>query len=346
LARPHQQLTQLDAWIGDHRATIADFSHLPTRCKFIAFMPQWDFLNFLAEKARRYETFRLRMRAEVTDLIRTGDAVTGVTAKTPDGELHVRAKLVVGCDGRGSIVRAQAGLEVIDVGAPMDVLWMRLSRGPDDPLHTLGRISRGHMLALIDRGDYWQCGFVIPKGSLDDWRRRGLPAFRDELRRTAPFFGDRVEELRSWDDVKLLTVRVDRLRVWHRAGLLCIGDSAHAMSPVGGVGINPAIQDAVATANRLVEPLADGTLDQRDLAAIQRRRTMPTRRTQRLQVLIQNRVIRRILAGDEADVKPMSLPLMVRLLQVCPRMRRLPARVMGMGFLPEHVHTPERAPRR
>lgn len=346
LQRPHQELSRVDAWIGDSRMTLADFSHLPTQCKFVAFMPQWDFLNFLAEKTAKYPSFHLRMQAEATELRMSGETVTGVTARTPQGELQVRAKLVVGADGRGSVVRQRAGLQVQDIGAPMDVLWMRISKSPSDPEYSLGRLNRGHMLVMIERGEYWQCGFVIAKGGFDELQRRGLPAFREEIRHTASFLGDRVDELSDWSHVKLLTVRVDRLAQWHRPGLLCIGDAAHAMSPVGGVGINLAIQDAVAASNMLADPLYEGTLNEPHLAAVQQRRERPTRKTQRLQVLIQNRVIRGVIGNGRTDAKPMRPPLPMRLLQIFPRLQRIPARVMGLGFLPEHVRTVERAPRR
>jgi 2-polyprenyl-6-methoxyphenol hydroxylase-like FAD-dependent oxidoreductase len=341
LARPHQEVRQIGVSIGNRQLQVADFSHLPTHCKFLAFMPQWDFLNFLSDAARKYPTFHLRMQAEAIDLLTTGDRVTGVTARTPDGELHVRAELVVGCDGRGSIIRQRSGFLVDDVGAPMDVLWLRISQGPNDPEHTLGRIARGHIFILLDRSDYWQCGFVVRKGGHEEWQRLGLAAFRNEVRSTVPFFGDRVEELRTWDDVKLLTVRVDRLQKWHRPGLLCIGDASHAMSPIGGVGINLAIQDAVATANLLADPLYHGKLKDDDLAAVQRRREFPTRWTQRLQVLIQNRIVTPVLDTDPTATVP--VPWQLKLMQKIPRLQRLPARTIGLGIRPEHIHTPERA---
>lgn len=344
LRRPHQKSPQVGAWIGEDRLTIADFSHLPTHCKFLAFMPQWEFLNFIAEKAARYPSFHLRLQAEVTDLLNEDGQVIGVAANTPSGALHARAPLTIGCDGRTSIVRARAGLDVTDHGAPMDVLWMRISKSAGDPVHSLGRVARGHVLVLLDRGEYWQCGFVIAKGSLDHWKEQGLLAFQNELQATAPFLGDRVLELRDWSDVKLLAVKVDRLEQWHRPGLLCIGDAAHAMSPVGGVGINLAIQDAVAAANLLADPLYFGTLAENDLAAVQHRRERPTRWTQRLQILIQNRVISPVLNGEGAATD-IWLPLPLRVLRACPRLQRIPAGVIGLGFLPEHVGTPERGPR-
>lgn len=337
LKRPHQEARQVTGYVGGVGVTVADFSHLPTRCRFVAFMPQWDFLNFLAERGRLYPAFQVRMRAEVTGLVEEGGRVVGVTAATPQGPLEVRADLVVGADGRHSTVRERAGLPVQDVGAPMDVLWMRLSRRPGDPSQPLGRFDRGKIFILLDRGDYWQCGYVIPKGGIDDLRRRGLEAFRDGVAQVAPFLGDRVGELRDWDDVKLLTVVVDRLRSWYRPGLLCIGDAAHAMSPVGGVGINLAIQDAVAAANLLAGPLREGRVTTDALRRVQRRRELPTWLTQWLQVLVQERVIRRVLGSR----KVLSLPWPLRLLRRFPVLRRIPARVIGMGFRPEHVATPE-----
>ena len=335
LKRPHQEPDHLDAQIGDTTLTIVDFSHLPTVCKFIALMPQWDFLDFLAQHGRAYPTFKLLMETEVTELIQEGGRVAGVMAKTPRGALEVRADLVVGADGRGSTVRRLAGLEVIDLGAPMDVLWMRLSKGPDDPAQTLGRVEAGRFMVLIDRGDYWQSAFVIAKGGFDAIQRRGLPAFREDLARLAPFLRERVGALTDWSDIRLLSVRVDRLRQWHRPGLLCIGDAAHAMSPVGGVGINLAIQDAVATANILAHPLARGAAADRHLRAVQRRREWPTRMTQGLQVLVQNRVIGSVLATRSGT--QMSLPRVLRLLRRWAWLRRIPALIVGLGFRPEHV---------
>jgi 2-polyprenyl-6-methoxyphenol hydroxylase-like FAD-dependent oxidoreductase len=336
LQLPHQKAPRLNAQVGPLPLTVADFTHLPTRCRFIAFMPQWDFLNFLAERGARYPCFRLRMRAEVTGVIEEAGSVVGLRATTPDGPLEVRADLVVGADGRHSVVRADAGLQVLELGAPMDVLWFRLSRRPGDPEETTGRFDLGRIFIMINRGAYWQCGFVIPKGSLEELRERGLEAFRDSVGRIAPFAADRVGELPDWDAVKLLTVRVDRLLRWYRAGLLCIGDAAHAMSPIGGVGINLAIQDAVAAANVLAAPLRTGRLATGDLRRVQQRREWPTRATQRLQVFIQNRVITRVLGSADRLTPPRS----VRLLARFPLLRRIPARLIGVGFRPEHVRTP------
>jgi 2-polyprenyl-6-methoxyphenol hydroxylase-like FAD-dependent oxidoreductase len=335
LKRPHQELDHLNGQVGETTFTLADFSHLPTRCKFIALMPQWDFLNFLAEQARQYPTFQLKMQAEVTDLVEENGRVAGVLAKAQDGTLEIRAQLTIGADGRHSVVRERAGLEAIDLGAPIDVLWMRLSRKPNDPEQTFGRFDAGRILVLIDRNEYWQIAYVIPKGASDEIRQRGLASFRGDIARLSPFLADRVDELRDWDDVKLLTVAVNRLQRWYRPGLLCIGDAAHAMSPVGGVGINLAIQDAVASANILSAKLRDGIVTEGDLGAVQQRRTFPTWATQRLQLTIQNKVIKRVLNRTQ----PLSLPWPLKLVKRWPFLRRIPARIIGVGFRPEHVKT-------
>jgi 2-polyprenyl-6-methoxyphenol hydroxylase-like FAD-dependent oxidoreductase len=296
-------------------------------------MPQWDFLDFLADQAKRFPTFRLLMETDAIDLIREGDAVVGVTARGPDGALDIRAELVVACDGRHSTLRDAAGLQVIDRGAPMDVLWLRLSKHASDPAQILGHIDAGRIFIMLDRNDYWQCAFVIPKGGVDEVHARGLEAFRAEIARLEPFLRDRVQELTSWDDVKLLSVAVNRLDSWYRPGLLFIGDAAHAMSPVGGVGINLAIQDAVAAANVLVPRMTQRAATVEDLRAVQRRREWPTRMTQRMQVLVQNRVISNVLRNT-ATPKP---PLIVRMFGQIPALQRLPARIIGMGFRPEHI---------
>jgi 2-polyprenyl-6-methoxyphenol hydroxylase-like FAD-dependent oxidoreductase len=337
LKRPHQEAQQLTGVIGGVEVPVADFTHLPTHCRFIAFMPQWDFLDFIAEHAKRFPSFHLKMPAEVTGLLEDGDRIAGVRATTPEGPIEVRAALTVGADGRHSTVREQAGLEVMDVGAPMDVLWMRLSRRATDPEQPMGRFDQGKIFVMIYRGDYWQCGFVISKGGYDEIRKRGLESLRQDIVEIAPFLSDRVAELANWDDIKLLTVTVDHLRQWSRPGLLCIGDAAHAMSPVGGVGINLAIQDAVAAANLLARPLREGRVTTDDLHKVQSRRVLPTRLTQRAQVLIQNRVIGRVIGGRGQ----LSLPWPVRLLRRFPFLRRIPARLIGIGFRPEHVRTPE-----
>jgi len=335
LTLPHQKVPRINGQFGDLALTVADFSSLSTHCRFIAFMPQWDFLNFLAEEAARYSTFQLRRQADVTRLIEESGSVVGLRANTPDGPLEVRADLVVGADGRHSIVRAKAGLSIEEFGAPMDVLWFRLSRRASDPGDPIGRLDAGRIFIMLNRGDYWQCGFVIPKGSRDQLQGRGLPAFRDAVAQLAPFMADRVGELQDWEPIKLLTVQVDRLRRWYRPGLLCIGDAAHAMSPAGGVGINLAIQDAVATANLLTAPLRAGQLTIQDLQHVQQRREWPTRMTQRVQLMIQNRVIKRVLT----DKDRFSPPFAIRLLALFPFLSRIPARMIGLGFRPEHVHT-------
>ena len=334
LRLPHQEVPALSVQIGDATLPVADFTHLPTRCRFIALMPQWDFLSFLAGHAARHPTFSLRMRAEAIGLIEEAGRVAGVVAATPEGPLEVRADLVVGADGRRSIVREKAGLQVEELGAPMDVLWFRLSRQAGDPDQTMGRFEVGRIFVLINRGDYWQCGYVIPKGSVEQIHGAGLEAFREDVAKLAPFAGGRrASELRGWDEIKLLTVRVDRLPQWHRPGLLCIGDAAHAMSPIGGVGINLAIQDAVAAANLLAAPLRDGHLTAGHLRRVQRRRELPARITQRLQLLMQERVIAPVLGGGGTLTPPLVLRLMARF----PPLRRLPARLIGLGVRPEHL---------
>jgi len=337
LQLPHQQVPRLVAQFGDFPVTIADFTRLRTRCKFIALMPQWDFLDFLARYAKRYSTFELVMRAEATGLIEEAGRVIGLRATTDAGPLEVRADLVVAADGRASVLRERAGLPVEDLGAPMDVFWFRLSHRPQDPTATMGRFDVGRIFVLISRGEHWQCGYVIPKGSAEQVRRRGLEAFRAEVAQLAPWAADRVGEIRDWEDVKLLTVTVDRLRRWYRPGLLCIGDAAHAMSPVGGVGINLAIQDAVAAANLLWEPLRAGPPSADHLRRVQQRRQWPTRVTQGLQLLVQRRVITQALQGGAGG--RLVPPLFVRLLARCAFLQRLPARLVGVGVRPEHVHS-------
>jgi 2-polyprenyl-6-methoxyphenol hydroxylase-like FAD-dependent oxidoreductase len=336
LKLPHQKAHELGAYIGDRATPFADFSHLPTRCKFIAFIPQWDFLNFLAQHAAHYPHFDLHMSAEAIDLIEDSGRVVGVRAQTPSGRLEIRADLVVAADGRASILREEAGLQVQDLGAPMDVLWFRLSRRPDDPEQTMGRFAAQQIFIMISRGEYWQCGYVIPKGAIEQIRARGLEAFRTTITTIASFVGDRVTELRDWNDVSTLSVRVDRLRRWYRQGLLCIGDAAHAMSPVGGVGINLAIQDAVAAANALSQALRTKQLAIDHLRRVQRRRELPTRMTQRFQVVIQNRIISRVLKRG-GELKP---PFFIRMLARFPVLRRIPARLIGIGIRPEHIAIP------
>src|SRR6202521_1819119 len=314
LKLPHQEVLAVSGIIGETPVTLADFTHLPTHCKFLAFMPQWDFLNFLAREGKRYSGFRLMMRAEATDLVRSGDVVAGVRVKTPKGEIEIRA--------------------------PMDVLWLRLSRKRNDPHQVLGRIAAGRLFVMLDRGDYWQCAFVIAKGSIDKLRAKGLKALRAEIVRVEPRLRDRVKEIRTWDDAKLLTVAVTRLRQWFLPGLLCIGDAAHAMSPVGGVGINLAVQDAVAAANLLWQTLSTGVPSVDELRAVQKRRMLATRVIQRMQVFIQNRIIRGVLASTATP----RAPWIIRMVNRYPILRRLPARLIGVGVRPEHIATPEAAP--
>ncbi len=342
LKLPHQKATLLKGKVGDVTIPLADFSHLPTHAKFIVFMPQWDFLNFIASRAKRYPSFRLLMNTEADGLVVDQERVAGITAKTEDGLLTIRADLTVGADGRHSLVREEAGFEPEEIGAPMDVLWFRLSRKDDDPQESFGRIDAGQMLVLIYRGEHWQCGYVIAKGSANRLKAQGIETLRKNIAELAPFLAGRTSELASFDDVKLLTVAVDRLATWHKPGLLCIGDCAHAMSPVGGVGINLAIQDAIAAANILSEALCgEGPVTDADLARVQARREFPTKVTQSMQVFIQKRVISRILGGS-GKMKP---PWMVRLFIYFPLLRRLPAGLMGIGVRPERVTSPKHAPR-
>jgi 2-polyprenyl-6-methoxyphenol hydroxylase-like FAD-dependent oxidoreductase len=335
LEQPHQELAELRGVINGQTVPIADFSRLPTHCKFIAFMPQWDFLNFLSSHAKRFPSFELRMEHEVTDLIIENNRVTGVRAKTPDGELDVRSDLVFGADGRSSTVRDRAGFEVRQFGVPIDVLWMRISKHEEDPQQGLGFFQHGKLVVLLDRGDYWQCGYVIPKGAFDLIKARGLSRFHDELVRMVGFLRDRVAELDDWSKIRLLTVQINRLRKWYREGLLCIGDAAHAMSPAGGVGINLAIQDAVAAANLLAEKLRQGPVSIVDFHKVQRRREWPAALIQRMQAFIH----RHVVTGRETSSKS-SLPLFPLLLKHFPILRQLPARFIGIGPRPEHVRSP------
>jgi 2-polyprenyl-6-methoxyphenol hydroxylase-like FAD-dependent oxidoreductase len=350
LARPHDAVQVLRGLIGNSEVVLADFSRIRTGCPFIAMMPQWEFLDFLRDEAETFPSFRLLQNAEVTGVTQTDGLVTGVLVQTPEGPLKVVADLVIGADGRHSTVRRSAGLTVRDLGAPIDVLWMRLPKEAGDPSTTGGRIGRGLMLVTIDRGSYWQCAYVIPKGGIEALRVRGLEAFKADLIRLAPFFASRGHLLASWDDIKLLSVTVDRLEQWYRPGLLCLGDAAHAMSPIGGVGINLAVQDAVAAANVLVAPLADpgvsGQAFTPFLAQVQQRRLFPARVTQAVQVAIQNRVLRPLLASADggADTKPLAVPWPLRLINRFKVLQALPAYAVGIGVRPEHVRTPHRRP--
>ena len=333
LRQPHDELRGIEAHFGDRVLHLADLTHLPTHCKFIAFMPQWDFLNFLSHHAQKFPQFRLRMETEVTDLLLENGRVVGVKAHTPEGTLEVRADLVVAADGRSSTVRERAGFELIDLGAPIDVLWFGVPKRAGDPPQAFGFVGAGQFMVLIDRSDYWQCAYVIRKGSFEERQRRGLQAFHEEIARCAPFLADRTGEIAQWDDVKLLTVKVNHLRKWYREGLLCIGDAAHAMSPVGGVGINFAIQDAVAAANLLAPKLLKDTLGVADLKAVQDRRDWPAKSMQRVQVFLHKHLLERVFDSRER-IPP---PFFLNMTEKFPLLRRIPARMVGMGFRPEHV---------
>ena len=334
LKLPHQQLREIRGIFNGHTVPMADFSRLPTHCKFIAFMPQWDFLNFLAAQAKKFPTFALHMQHEVIDLLFENDRVVGVRAKTPEGERDIYADLVIGADGRNAITHTRADLELRDFGAPIDVLWMRLSKRPDDPPQSLGFFQHGKLLVLLDRGDYFQVGFVIPKGNLDQIKQRGLPALHQDILQLGPFLKDRITELDDWSKIKLLTVQINRLKKWCRDGLLCIGDNAHAMSPAGGVGINLALQDAVATANLLAAKLRERTVSVIELEEVQRRREFPVKLIQTMQVFIHRRINGRTSGtGDK-------LPFLPRLFLWFPFLRTIPARLIGIGPRPEHIHSP------
>jgi 2-polyprenyl-6-methoxyphenol hydroxylase-like FAD-dependent oxidoreductase len=333
LALPHEEVKYAEGEIDGERLRMADFTHLPTRCKFIAFMPQWDFLNFMAEKGRRFPGFHRMMATEASDFVRDGVRVTGLVARSGEGAVTIRADLVIAADGRHSRLREDARLPVTDIGAPMDVMWFRVATGEEHGL-VLGRIEGGQALIMLDRGSYWQCALIIRKGSADAIRQQGIDVFRAHIARLIR--RDRVDEIRSFDDVKLLTVTVDRLEDWCLPGLLFIGDAAHAMSPIGGVGINLAIQDAVAAANILADRLRTGRPSLDDLRRVQQRRMFPTKVTQALQVLVQNAVIAPFLKSGEAP----KVPWAVELIQRWRWPQRLPARVIGLGVRPEHVRTP------
>ena len=334
---PHQEVSSMSAIFNGHNVHLADFSHLKVALPAIGLMPQWDFLNFIAEQAARYNSFSLIRQADVSGLLMNHDKITGVTATTPDGPLEVHAKLVIGTDGRQSTVRKAADLTVIETGAPIDVLWFRLSRRPDDPGQVLGNFSQGRILILLDRSTYWQCGYIIDKDGYDKIKEEGLNKFRTDLAETCSFLKDRLLELTDWTGVQLLSVKIDHLHTWYREGLICIGDAAHAMSPVGGVGINLAIQDAVAAANLLWRPLRDqADVPMTVLARLQIRRTFPTRMTQALQVRIQEGIHHR-----RKKLEKTGVPLIMRWVEHYPLLRRIPARLIGIGVRPEHIHSPE-----
>jgi 2-polyprenyl-6-methoxyphenol hydroxylase-like FAD-dependent oxidoreductase len=337
LKLPHQELQKMDGKFGGASIRIADLSRLKVKYPFIAFMPQWDFLNFLRESGKRFPSLKVLMKADATDLIWSGDRIVGVKANTPEGPIEIRADLTIGCDGRHSIVRQGANLDVEEIGAPMDVLWFRAGKRSNENESVFARIDAGKMMVTFDRGDYWQCAYVIAKGQYDAVRARGLDAFRDDVIGMAPILKSGMADVKTWDDVKLLTVAINRLKRWTRPGLLCIGDAAHAMSPVGGVGVNLAVQDAVATANLLAAKLAKGPPDESDLDAVRRRREFPVRMTQAMQVVIQNNIISVALKPGD---RPLKVPLFARVINAVPWLQGLTARFIAIGVRPEHVQSP------
>jgi 2-polyprenyl-6-methoxyphenol hydroxylase-like FAD-dependent oxidoreductase len=332
LTIPHSQVAALSAIVGGERFAIADFSHVPTYCKFIALMPQWDFLDFLSSEAARYPSFTLRMGWEATGLINENGVTTGVRANTPDGPVEIPATLTIGCDGRHAISRDAGHLPLEDEGVPIDLLWLKIARHASDPENALGYINYGRLIILINRNDYFQIGYAIAKGDFPAIQQAGLPAFQQSLERIVPFLAGRTAEIDSWDKVKLLTIQVNHLQEWSSPGLLCIGDAAHAMSPVGGIGINIALQDAVATANILTEALLSNSLTPHHLRQVQDYRQTAVRNTQRVQVFA-HRILNRVLR-DNGPIKP---PLALRILTHIPGFQNLPARFVGVGFQPQHI---------
>jgi 2-polyprenyl-6-methoxyphenol hydroxylase-like FAD-dependent oxidoreductase len=338
LKLPHQQLQEMDGVIGGTRLRIADLRRLKTKYPFIAFMPQWDFLNFLRESGKRFASLKVLMNADATDLIWSGDTVAGVKATTPEGPVDIRADLTIGCDGRHSMVRERARLEVEEIGSPMDVLWFRAGKSANERESLFARIDTGKMMVTFDRGDYWQCAYVIAKGQYETVKAAGLDAFRANVVGMAPVLKSGMADVKTWDDVKLLTVAINRLKRWTLPGLLCIGDAAHAMSPIGGVGVNLAVQDAVATANLLAAKLAVGCPSEDELDAVRRRREFPVRMTQTMQVTVQNNIISAALKPGD---RPMRAPLLARIISAVPWLQGVTARFIGLGVRPEHVHSPE-----
>jgi 2-polyprenyl-6-methoxyphenol hydroxylase-like FAD-dependent oxidoreductase len=334
LKLPHQRLQKMEGKFGGDTVRIADLSRLRVKYPFIAFMPQWDFLNFLRESGKRLTSLKVMMSTEAIDLLRDGERVTGVKARTPDGVIDIEADLTVACDGRHSLVRERAGLAVEEIGAPMDVLWFRAGKRAGDNESLFARVEPGKMMVTFDRGDYWQCAFVIPKGQYEAVKARGLPALLDDVGRMAPILKSGLSEVKGWDDVKLLTVAINRLKRWTREGLLCIGDAAHAMSPIGGVGVNLAVQDAVATANLLAAKLEQGCPSEDELDAVRRRREFPVKMTQRMQVIAQDNIVSAALKPGN---QPLKAPLVMRLVTAIPWLQGITARFVGVGVRPEHV---------
>jgi len=344
LKLPHQELQRMEGRFGTQSICIGDLRRLKVKYPFIAFMPQWDFLNFLRESGGRFASLNVMMNANATDLIWSDDQVVGVKADTPEGPVEIRAALTIGCDGRHSVIRQSAGLEVEEIGAPMDVLWFRAGRRENENESLFARVQPGKMLVTFDRGDYWQCAYVIAKDQFDAVKARGLDVFRNDVIGMAPVLSAGMADVKSWDDVKLLTVAINRLKRWTLPGLLCIGDAAHAMSPVGGVGVNLAIQDAVATANLLAAKLAAvkdsrGCPSEDDLDAVRRRRTFPVRMTQTMQVVVQNNIISVALKPGN---QPLRAPLFARLVNAIPWLQGITARFVAIGVRSEHVHSPAR----
>ncbi|HEY9452356.1 MAG TPA: FAD-dependent oxidoreductase [Bradyrhizobium sp.] len=336
LKLPHQRLQKMEGMFGGESVRIADLSRLDVKYPFISFMPQWDFLNFLRESGKQFASLRVMMSTEAIDLVHNGDRISGVRARTPEGVIDIEADLTIACDGRHSLVRERAGLEVEEIGAPMDVLWFRAGKRETESESLFARIDPGRMMVTFDRGDYWQCAYVIAKGQYDAVKARGLTALLDDIARMAPILKPGLADVKGWDDVKLLTVAINRLKRWTRPGLLCIGDAAHAMSPIGGVGVNLAVQDAVATANLLASKLANGCPPEDELDAVRRRREFPVRMTQRMQVIAQNNIVSAALKPGN---QPLKVPLVMRLITAVPWLQGVTARFVGVGVRPEHVRS-------
>ncbi|HTA26171.1 MAG TPA: FAD-dependent oxidoreductase [Bacteroidia bacterium] len=337
LKLPHNKVERIEGDIGNEKVIIGDFTHLKTPCPYIALIPQWDFLNFIATKAKKYPAFHLLMETEAIDIIKDGKKITGVKAKNNEGHFEIHSSLVIAADGRSSTIREKSGLKKISSGAPMDVLWFSISRKETDSATVFGKVDLGRILIMLNRNDYWQCGYLIRKGDFEKIKNAGLNLFHADIVEIMPMLADRIGEIKEWEQVKLLTVTVDHLPTWHKDGLLCIGDAAHAMSPIGGVGINLAIQDAVAAANILVPACLNNSVEQNTLAKVQKRRMLPVRLIQRVQVFIQNNVIHRLL-GKPGHI---TLPLPLKILKRFPVLTRIPGYLVGIGFRPEHIKTPD-----